>query len=323
MNIATFNLENLDDKEDLVPDLATRIRFLRPELIRLEADILCLQEVHSQVGNDGKRQLSALNKLLKGTRYETFELVFSVDESTGSLFPHRNIIILSRYPIKAYKQYKHTLIPAPLYRAVTAKPQQKEAEEVTWERPILHAKIEVKQGYVLDIINIHLKSKNPTSIQGQQENFYTWKSASGWAEGSFLSAMRRVGQALEVRALVDQLFDEEKDAAIIVAGDMNAESLEVPVECITGRVENTSNPSLVDRELIPCESSVPASRRFSLYHQGRKNMLDNLLMSRKLLEYYRGCEVFNETLSDESLPFATDDKFPGSDHAAVVGIFSL
>ena len=46
--IATFNLENLDDGPGVSPPLAERIGILRPQLERVNADILCLQEVHSQ-----------------------------------------------------------------------------------------------------------------------------------------------------------------------------------------------------------------------------------------------------------------------------------
>lgn len=45
--IATFNLENLDDGVNVSPALAERIQIMRPQLERINADILCLQEVHS------------------------------------------------------------------------------------------------------------------------------------------------------------------------------------------------------------------------------------------------------------------------------------
>lgn len=45
---ATFNLENLDDVPGEEPSLQTRISLMRPQLLRVDADILCLQEVHGQ-----------------------------------------------------------------------------------------------------------------------------------------------------------------------------------------------------------------------------------------------------------------------------------
>jgi exonuclease III len=52
-------------------------------------------------------------------------------------------------------------------------------------------------------------------------------------------------------------------------------------------------------------------------------MLDHLLVTRNLLTHYRGSEIHNEVLHDESASFATDDKFPESDHAPVVATFEI
>jgi exonuclease III len=52
-------------------------------------------------------------------------------------------------------------------------------------------------------------------------------------------------------------------------------------------------------------------------------MLDHLLVCRNMLAYYKGSEVHNELLHDESIAFATDIKFPESDHAPVVAEFEI
>lgn len=59
-----------------------------------------------------------------------------------------------------------------------------------------------------------------------------------------------------------------------------------------------------------------------LYH-GKGTMIDHVLVSRSLLAFYRGAEIHNELLHDESSAFATDIKFPESDHAPVVAAFEL
>jgi hypothetical protein len=88
--------------------------------------------------------------------------------------------------------------------------------------------------------------------------------------------MKRVGQSLETRILIDKLFDETEDPWIVVCGDFNSEFDEVPVEAIRGRIENTGNGDLAKRIVIPCEMSIPESARFSLYHEGKGIMLDHL-----------------------------------------------
>jgi exonuclease III len=50
-------------------------------------------------------------------------------------------------------------------------------------------------------------------------------------------------------------------------------------------------------------------------------MIDHLLVSRSLVAHYRGAEIHNELLHDESVAFGTDVKFPESDHAPVIAEF--
>lgn len=187
--------------------------------------------------------------------------------------------------------------------------------------PILHVRLALPDG-PLHVINLHLKSRLPSSIPGQQLDTYRWRTAAGWAEGYFLSSMKRVGQALEVRVLLDTLFDADPLARVLVCGDFNSEPGEVAVEAIVGGVGNTSNAALVGRQLIACDRSIPEPARYTLLHQGRGNLLDHILISRTLLPRYRGAEIHNEILRDESLAGASDTKFPESDHAPFVLEFS-
>lgn len=122
---------------------------------------------------------------------------------------------------------------------------------------------------------------------------------------------------------IDTLFDADEDALVVVCGDFNTDLDDVPLAAIRGDVENTGNGQLAGRVLIPCERTIPESSRFSLLHQGRGTMLDHLLISRSLLAFYKGTEIHNELLHDESVAFAGDVKFPESDHAPVVAEFEV
>jgi predicted extracellular nuclease len=173
------------------------------------------------------------------------------------------------------------------------------------------------------VINVHLKSKLPTDIPGQKVDAFTWRTPGGWAEGSFLSSMKRMSQAVEVRLLVDQILDGDPEARIIVAGDFNATPDEVAVLVIRGNVEDTGNPDHAQRVLVPIENTIPEQARYTLFHQGRGQMLDHMLITRNLLANYRGSEIHNELLHDESAAFATDVKYPESDHAPVVATFEF
>jgi endonuclease/exonuclease/phosphatase family metal-dependent hydrolase len=301
LRIATFNLENFDDPGPTgQPSLTGRIAVTRPQLERLAADVLCVQEVNAQEQN-GTRNFAALDQLLAGTMYAPFHRVSTTLVSGATPPNERNLLVLSRFPISTHRQIKHDITPRPAYRRVTANPSDAGAIEITWERPLLLATINVPDGPDLHVINLHLKSKLPTDIPGQHPSRFVWNSASGWAEGAFVSAMKRVGQALELRMVIDALFDSEPEARIVAAGDFNADIDEVPLEAIRGDVENTGNPALISRLMIPCERNIPTTSRFSLYHHGRPAMLDHILVSRALLPHWRATAAHNESCTTSPL----------------------
>jgi endonuclease/exonuclease/phosphatase family metal-dependent hydrolase len=326
VRVATFNAENLDDKPEQRPGLATRIDVMRPQLVRLRADILCLQEIHGQEHSNQPRSLSALKDLIHNTPYENYHIEHTLT-SGGEAYNERNLVVLSRFPISERKQIKHEYAPKPRYRKVTADPQEQNAEDITWERPIFYVTVDLSQNRRLHLINVHLKSKNPSNIEGQKIDRFTWRSTAGWAEGYFISSMKRVGQALEVRILIDKIFEaaerQGEEPLIAVCGDFNADFDSVPVKAIRGPVEDTGNPDLTKRVMVPCELTVPEPSRYSFLHLGKGEMLDRILVSRSMLTFYRGAEIHNEILPDESGAFRTDVKFPESDHAPVVAEFVL
>ncbi|MEU4237388.1 endonuclease/exonuclease/phosphatase family protein [Actinoplanes sp. NPDC026619] len=317
LRISTFNLENFDE----TPDLADRILLMRPQIQRLRADIACFQEVHGQERPGRPRALLALRALLDDTNLAGAELVSTKPKDDG-VYNERNIVVATHLPVLSRQQLRNELVAAPTYRRLTANPPDQFPIEVGVERPILHVELDVG-GRPLHVINVHLKSKLPTDIPGGMLDTFTWRTADAWAEGSFISSMKRMAQALEVRRLVDQILDRDPDARIVVAGDFNATPDEIPVLAIRGQVEDTGNGALSQRVLVPIEQTVPESSRYTLFHQGKGNMLDHMLVTRNLLASYRGSEIHNELLHDESQSFATDKKFPESDHAPVVATFDL
>jgi predicted extracellular nuclease len=135
--------------------------------------------------------------------------------------------------------------------------------------------------------------------------------------------MKRMRQALEVRRLIDNVFGADPEARIIVAGDFNATPEEVPVLAIRGDVEDTGNGDLGGRVLVPIEHTIPESSRYTLFHQGRGQMLDHMLSSRNLLAHYRDFGIHNESLHDESAVFAIERKYPEYDPAPVVATFEF
>lgn len=323
MRVATFNIDSLDMPPKAEVALEDRIPILRPQLDRMRADILCLQEINAQhVAGVATRRLVALDKLLEGTRYETYaRAVSAVPDGARSAADVHNLVTLSRWPIRAFRSIRNGRVPPLGYRPVTA--EGAEPQEITFERPILVADIELPRGYLVTVVNLHLRAPLAAPVPGQKIAPFVWRSVSGWAEGYAIAAWKRTAQALEARLLIDDLMDACPDRFILVAGDFNAEDHDTPLRILVGAEEDTGNGLLAARSLVALDRSLTADRRFSTLYHGRPQMVDHILVNYAALAHFRALEVHNETLGDQLVSFGRVRQEAGSFHAPVVAEFDL
>lgn len=336
LRLASFNVESLDDGPD-APDFESRRAVLAPQLRRLAADVLCLQEVDGQrLGpawhRHGPRGLRALDRLLAGTDYASFHR-FCTHVEGGGIRDRHNLVVLSRFPIVAARQHHHDLVPPPLYRPVTADPPMAEVQPVAWDRPLLAVTVDIGGGRKLHVVDLHLRAPRAAPVAGQKvagqkvagrkSDEARWRTMAGWAEGYFLAAVKRSGQALEARLAIDSLFDADPRALIAVCGDFNAVGNEMPLRILCGDVEDAGDAALSSRCLTPLEQGVDAARRFSVLHRGQPQMLDHILVSPALLAAFRSLEIHNEGLQDDSSSTAALTGGPQSFHAPLVGTFEM
>lgn len=322
MRIATFNLESLDVPPRAAVALDDRIAVLRPQLERLGADILCLQEVNGQHRPGApERTLDALDRLVTGTPYAGFFRAATMRPGGGVADVH-NLVTLSRWPLRDVRQLQNDLVPALDYRLLTAEPPVEEGISLRFDRPILIADVDLAPGPVVTVVNVHLRAPLAAPIPGQKEAPFVWKSVAGWAEGYALSAWRRTAQALEVRLAIDRILDEDPGRALVVTGDFNAEDHETPLKILVGADEDTGNGRLAPRSLVVLDRAVSADRRFSTLHHGRPQMLDHILASRALMARFRSIEVHNEALGDEIVSYTRVEHATESCHAPVVAEFA-
>jgi endonuclease/exonuclease/phosphatase family metal-dependent hydrolase len=303
LHLATFNLENLDDRPGHVPSLDARIAALRPVLLRLEADILCLQEVNAQGRKHHDRSFDALDALLADTPYAGYARATTQSPSGHGGYDVHNLITLG-----------------------TADPRPAEAEALDWDRPILSTTFGGPDGAPLHIVNLHLRAPRPQPIPGQGTG-RRWNSAEGWAEGLFMASVKRTGQALETRRLVDALFAADGDARIAVCGDFNATGNELPLRIVMGpreedEAESETGIELGRFRLHALERTVPEEARYSVLHAGRRAMLDHVLVSAALKRVHRSSRIDNRDLPDEVTAPGLES-FPGSFHAPVAVEFDL
>ena len=207
MRIATFNLESLDRISGSAAQLEARFEILRPQLQRLNADILCLQEVNGQhIKGKEERSLEVLDQLIAGTPYAGFHRAVTQGLHGGVCDVH-NLVTLSRWPITARREIRHTHLPPLRYHMVTSDPPSTGPSDITFDRVVLVSELSLGPHQSLTVLNVHFRAPLATPIPGQKEAPFVWKSVSGWAEGFFLSSLKRSAQALEARLEVDQSHD--------------------------------------------------------------------------------------------------------------------
>lgn len=325
MRIATFNVENLGEPRAGGATLAERIAVIRPQLLRLRADVLCLQEVDAQhQGRARVRRLSALDALIADTSYEHCQRITTTSRSRGGPRDKHNLVILSRLPILDERQIFHDLVAPPTFQRTSRDVGDGDgAAGIEWDRPFLYARLGLAGGRALHLINVHLRAPRAAYIAGQKAGGGTWRTMAGWAEGFFVAAVKRAGQALEARLFVETLFDTDPQALILVCGDFNAAAHEIPLRTIRGDEEDAGNPHLSIRTLVAVERTLADSRQFSVVHHGRPQMLDHILVSRPLLAWYRGVEIHNEALGDELVTAHAVRGSPESFHAPMVAEFEI
>ena len=269
--------------------------------------------------------MSALDALLQGTDYDGWNKLYTTKDDGQTPLGLQNLVTVSRYELQDKQQYYNKLVGCLKWRKVTAVPPPQDAEDLEWPKPLLYCKVKLGNGAHIHTINVHMKSMKPTNIEGQQDpqKDYLWKTHEGWAEGYFISAVKRLGQALETRILLRNIFKQEPGALIVVAGDFNADVDSVPFTTIMGSIKETNNPDIGHEVMVPCELNVPEDRRYSLFHMGHGQMIDHVMVSKGLFAHWGDTDIYNEILPDESIAFASDVKFPESDHAPVVATFRL
>ena len=302
MRLATFNIENLDLPPRSELPFEARAAALRPVLERLAADILCLQEVNGQhVSGVPERRLVALDLLIKGTRYEAYHRAATSRADGRGVASVHNLVTLSRFPIRQRREVRHQYMAPLPYGYVTGSAKGGAPQPIAFDRPLLLTEIELPGAKSLDVINVHLRAPRASAIPGEKVDSATWLTTSGWAEGYFISSLKRTAQALELRLLVDDILARDPERLVAAAGDFNAEDHETPLRLVVAGDADTGNSRLAPLSLLVLDRTLPAERRWSVLHGGRREMLDHVLASGVLYGHFRQIEAHNEGLADEAI----------------------
>jgi endonuclease/exonuclease/phosphatase family metal-dependent hydrolase len=323
VRIATFNVENLGSRNGQTLAIETRRPTLQAQLKRLDADILCLQEVNAQaVNRKAPRVLRDLETVLGGTPYAAFHRVCTSRHSKVEPLSIHNLVTLSRWPIARHRQLWNDLVSMSQNRLQATIAAIGDPARIEWDRPALIAEIPVTAARTLHVVNLHLRAPVAAHIPNQKLATGAWKTVPAWAEGLFTATVKSNGQAFEVRMAIDEIFDQDTNALIAVVGDFNAEASETPVRILRGDPVDTCNTDLASRALAPLADMAGADA-FTVVHGERRLMLDHVLVSRPLALACRKLTIDNIALLDDMESARVGALRPGSYHAPVVAEFDL
>lgn len=313
MLLGTWNLENLyrpggefgpSDKASYEAKLAS----LAATISALEPGLLGIQEVGDPDALDD------LTALLSGTWHTALS-----QHADG-----RGIRVgfLSRHPLDV-RSDTNTL--APLLRPVQS--DDDGDPDPTMGRGALVVQIRPDQGPELQVAVCHLKSKL-LSYPGKR---FAPRDEDERARYGAYALFRRAAEAATMRALADGLIDGKgKQRAVVVLGDMNDEAGAATTQILHGPPGSEIGTTGFEREdngdhwrLWNIAPLIPGDRRFSRIHSGRKELIDHILISHRLLKDVESAGTGIIGAADPP-PLPSVDEAPserrdasGSDHAPV------
>jgi len=93
---------------------------------------------------------------------------------------------------------------------------------------------------------------------------FEWRSVEGWAEGFFVSMLKQMAQALELRLLVESLLTADPARFLVVAGDFNSEDRAPALRLVQAAEEDVGASRLAGHGLVLLDRYLPEDRSWSV-----------------------------------------------------------
>jgi predicted extracellular nuclease len=321
--LATFNVRDFFDDEapqviadldrgEYTPErrerarglLARKVESVADTLARLDADVVCLQEVKNE------RVCRLVLEKLEGRIAGYPTVVVGGGEDIRGI----RTAVLARFPLAA-EPVRHTRDSGAegfcLPRVADGDPDPAVHH---FKRGLLEVPLTLPDGERLTLFNVHLKSGY--SIHPRPPG-----SQTEVAEGFVRASMLRTAEALQVRRLVDQRIAERPQALVAVAGDFNEGPDSLLLRAVTGDLVEEIRRG-IPGALYTVTGGIPLDRRFSIVYRGRREQLDHVLVTKSLWSRFREARILNEAHYDPDAYLRERSREgPDSDHAPVLATF--
>jgi endonuclease/exonuclease/phosphatase family metal-dependent hydrolase len=330
--VTTWNVENLfrptkdsEDSEQAAYD--QKLNSLAEIILELAPDVLALQEVGSP---------EALNDLIN-----RLDGQYPHQALSGFFDKNRPIRVgyLAKLPINDPNDI--TDFPAaglPSVPGIDRKGQS--AEVTTLSRGALQIRVTPKAGMDIYLINTHLKSKLLSFPTPQGKSRFTPQDENERARVAGFALLKRTAEAISLRVQANQLLEDDDQKALILLGDLNDGPDAATTQILYG--PGGSQPGTGgfkrkdegdDTRLFNLSELIAAERRYSRVYQGKRELIDHILVSKELLpgEPPQIPQVDAYHSEAAHLPSITDNPsdragqkvdFP-SDHAPITAHFEL
>ncbi|MFN3196790.1 MAG: endonuclease/exonuclease/phosphatase family protein [Bradymonadia bacterium] len=323
--VGSFNLRNLvrpgvpyyGREGDSPREVQRKQVWIGRQLDNMRAEIVGVQEVF---------HADALAGAVERSRMGRHNATVHVSEREGDDGPLPSVGLVTTLPVKRCEFIESFPSAGCLQLSEGANPVDR------FSRPVLRAEIELPTGPTVVVFVVHLKSKRPEMLDGEDEHDPMHR-----ATGKARSLIRRASEAIALRhLLVEALHDT--DTPVMVMGDLNDAGGAVTSDIITGsppwgRLPERQKQALWDVLLYNVKDIQARQSHKDVYythlHNGHYDALDHILVSQ---EFSRGnrrgighveyVQVLNDHLVDRTLARRKTPRWH-SDHGLVVATFKL
>jgi endonuclease/exonuclease/phosphatase family metal-dependent hydrolase len=282
---------------------ARKVGWLGTMLARLNADVAGFQEVWDEAAL--KAAVAA-----SGLRYAH---VLAPGAETGAEGTPR-VGLAARWALEGWRSITDF---APHERVTV--PEL--GEHARFERPVLHARLRTRDGLLLHVLVVHLKSKRPKFLQDAAGNpLEDRDDPVVCVRAALRSLVMRGAEAAALRGIVLQLIHQTREPLVLL-GDMNDSP-----QSVTSQMIAATSAVAYDRAARDCAlyhawdvQTDPALRRdlaYSHVHQGWPDVLDQVWVSEEFVggsKFAAGdvkrVEVFNDHLHESRERWRSDHGF--------------
>jgi predicted extracellular nuclease len=329
--VTTWNVENLFRPADLSEKVTVdakkkyqeKLETLSKTILRLESDVLALQEVGSQAALDDLN--ASLEKQYPHTQLSTFP------DARGI-----RVAFLSKLPFEEVEDFS-AFASAGLPAVIGIDHEGKPTSLTSLGRGALRVLVKPKKNFAVHLITAHLKSKLltfPASTSGQSR--FDTNNENERSRVAGLALLRRTAEAVALRVKANELLKGNSKNALILLGDMNdvtdaatTQILQGPGGSEIGTGGFNTPDKGDDSRLFNLAPLIPEERRYSRIYRGNKELIDHILVSEELLPGQpRKLPKVDTQVSEMLIASVTDNPGersgePGSDHSPVTATFEL